>query len=93
MISRRDFLGLMAGALAAAVVPLPKPEEPMGLLGLVDDGTYVNCYFPVQREVWMSHATRRSYLSLLVAERELLRPSFVPVLRDPDAPHGVWYAT
>lgn len=41
-MTRREFMRAVGAtmALVALPVPRPRPEEPMGLLGLVDDATY-----------------------------------------------------
>jgi hypothetical protein len=52
-VTRRDFLGWAMGVGALAMAPaLREPDEPMGLLGLIDDGMYGNTYVVARPEAY-----------------------------------------
>jgi hypothetical protein len=78
-LTRRGFLrSLMAGAaVTAAGIYVPKviysfpSEQPMGLLGLVDDGTYVNTYHPVNLDAFgamLKETYRKMVVDMLNSE-------------------------
>ncbi len=83
-MTRRGFLrSLVAGAaVTAAGIYVPKViysfpnKQPMGLLGLIDEGTFVNTYHPVNLEAFgamLKETYRNMVVDLLNQEPSFYR--------------------
>ncbi len=96
----KNLLGVSAVTAAGLLVPSrttycfltnnPLATEPMGILGLIDDNTYANCYFPKSAFARaLDHELTQLKASFVT---DLNQELYVPVLVDPNLPRGSWMA-